>query len=110
MSQPPTGPGWPPQEYPAQGYPPPQPAASPYPAQGYPAQAYPAPQPYPAQGPKPTRSLPPGVPRPPAGVPLAKWLGLDQTVTGSTGNVRSFTSEREFASPIKVPEAAVGED
>ena len=102
--------GYPTQPYPAQGYPPPQPAASPYPAQGYPAQAYPAPQPYPAQAPKPTRSLPPGVPRPPAGVPLAKWLGLDQTVTGSTGNVRSFTSEREFASPIKVPEAAVGED
>lgn len=97
--------------YPAQ----PQPAASPYPAQGYPAQTYPAQgypatQPYPAQAPKPTRSLPPGVPRPPAGVPLAKWLGLDKTVTGSTGNVRSFTSEREFASPIKVPEAPAGED
>ena len=109
-------PAYPAQPYPAQGYPPPQPATSPYPAQGYPAQdypaqAYPAAQPYPVQpAQKPTRSLPPGVPRPPAGVPLAKWLGLDKTVTGSTGDVRSFTSEREFASPIKVPEAVQGED
>ena len=96
--------GYPAQGYPAQAYPAAQPAASPYPAQGYPAQGYPA------QAPKPTRSLPPGVPLPPAGIPLAKWLGLDKTVTGSTGNVRSFTSEREFASPIKVPQAESGGD
>ncbi|QIB33462.1 extensin family protein [Ancylobacter pratisalsi] len=120
--------GAPPQPAPIQpapaqpaGYP-----ASPYPTQGYPAPAsnYPAPNAYPSARPAapPATSRPPGIPLPPAGIPLAKWLGLDTTATGSietakagegtapTGNVRSFTAERQFASPIPVPEAEAGAD
>ncbi|WP_281493690.1 extensin family protein [Ancylobacter koreensis] len=128
-----TAPGYPAQSYPAQSYPAPGYPAQGYPAQGYPAQAapstypapgaypaasdYPAPAspypanrypaaPYPAAAPAPVppagRKNPPGL-LPPASVPLAKWLGLDPTPTGSTGNVRSFTTEREFASPIPAP-------
>ena len=106
--------GYPSQGYPAQGYPaggyPAQPASNPYPAPSYPppAPSYPAPA-APAAAPG-TRPRPPGVPLPPAGIPLAKWLGLDKTVTGSTGNVRSFTTQRQFASPIPVPEAEAGGD
>ncbi|ADH90434.1 Extensin family protein [Ancylobacter novellus DSM 506] len=98
-------PSYPVQNYPAQAAPAPSayPPPSPYP----PASDYPAQQPYPAPAPAPAaapvRSRPPGVPLPPASVPLAKWLGLDPTPTGSTGNVRSFTTEREFASPIPAP-------
>ena len=109
--------GYPTQGYPAQGYP-----AQGYPAQGYPAQGYPAQpaaapaQPYPAPAAAPnTRPRPAGVPLPPAGIPLTQWLGLDKIVTGSTGkaatgDVRSFTAERQFASPIPVPEAETGQD
>lgn len=111
--------GYPAQGYPAQGYPaqgyPAQPAAAPYPAPSYPPPApnYPAPS-TPAAVPA-TRPRPPGVPLPPAGIPLAKWLGLDKIVTGSTGepatgDVRSFTAERQFASPIPAPEADAGQD
>ena len=114
------GPGAPPQNFPAQGYP-----ASGYPAPGggYPSNAYPANQPasgylgaypppaaaprYPGQAAPPPAprgtNRPPGVPLPPAGIPLAKWLGLDTTPTGSTGSVRSFVAERQFASPIPEP-------
>ncbi|MBS9475815.1 extensin-like domain-containing protein [Ancylobacter radicis] len=103
---------YPAQAYPAQGYP-----AGGYPAQGYPASAYPAPAPA-APAPANTRPRPPGVPLPPAGIPLAKWLGLDTTPTGSTGspgtasssNVRSFTQERQFASPIPAPDPVDGAD
>ncbi|WAC28826.1 extensin family protein [Ancylobacter sp. SL191] len=117
---------YPPQGYPVGGYPaggyPGQPAPAAYPAQGYPtqnypAQGYPAPAPKPAAAPKPAPATtrPPGVPLPPAAIPLAKWLGLDTTPTGSTGtasssNVRSFTNERRFASPIPGPEAEGGTD
>lgn len=87
-----------------------------YPAQGYPAQAYPAPSAYPSPAPypaasdypsaypaapaaappaaAPSRRAPPGVPLPPASIPLAKWLGLDPTPTGSTGKARSYTDGR----------------
>ncbi|WP_371347676.1 extensin family protein [Ancylobacter sp. IITR112] len=103
----------------------PAPAASaqPYPAQPYPAQAYPAQRPpvpaypatptYPAARPaappttSPTR--PPGL-LPPGSIPLAKWLGLDTTPTGATGNVRSFTGGRDFASPIPGAPAEAGAD
>ncbi|MBB3772508.1 hypothetical protein FHS55_003120 [Angulomicrobium tetraedrale] len=107
----PTG-GYPAQGYPAQGYPAPNPAPN-YPAQPAAAPSYPAPvyspPPAPASAPA-TRARPPGVPLPPAGIPLAKWLGLDPTPTGSTGNVRAFTGERQFASPIPAPQARDGED
>ncbi|MFT0861927.1 extensin family protein [Ancylobacter sp. G4_0304] len=98
----PAAPSYPAPAYPGEGYP-----AQGYPAQGYPAQPAPVPAAAPAQQ---TRPRPPGVPLPPAGIPLAKWLGLDRTSTGSTGNVRSFTDERQFASPIAAPEAPAGED
>lgn len=107
---------YPAQGYPAESYPPQSPPPQPYPAQGYPAQSYPAqayPEPSaapPAPAAAPSRQRPPGLPLPPASVPLAKWLGLDTEPTGSTGNVRSFTGERQFASPIPVPEAAPGTD
>lgn len=75
----------PPQAYPPQSYP----APAPYPAgSAYPAQAAPA---APVQ---PARRPPPGVPLPPAGIPLAKWLGLDPGPTGASGNARSFTAEK----------------
>ncbi|MDQ0510216.1 hypothetical protein QOZ99_001099 [Angulomicrobium amanitiforme] len=101
--------GYPTGGYPGQGYPAPT-----YPAQGYPAQpaaapAYPA-SAYPSRAPAATPTRPPGVPLPPAGIPLAKWLGLDPTPTGSTGNVRAFAGERQFASPIPAPLARDGED
>lgn len=74
---------------------------TPYPATTYPAPVQPAPayQPPPAAT-KPTR--PDGIPLPPAGIPLAKWLGLDTTATGSIDK-RAYAAERQFASPIPPP-------
>ncbi|GLK70388.1 extensin family protein [Ancylobacter dichloromethanicus] len=97
-------PAAPAQGYPTQGYP-----AQSYPVQGYPASAYPAPAPVAPAPREPAQTRPPGL-LPPGSIPLAKWLGLDTTPTGSTGNVRSFTAEREFASPIPGPEAEAGAD
>ncbi|MCJ8144643.1 extensin family protein [Ancylobacter sp. A5.8] len=108
----PAAPSYPAPAYPAQGYPAQTRPAPGYPTQTYPARVSPA-QPYPAPAVAPTqqtRPRPSGVPLPPAGIPLAKWLGLDRTTTGSTGNVRSFTEERQFASPIEPPDAPAGED
>lgn len=83
------------------------PAPQGYPTRTYPAQAYPpAAPPAPAA---PARTRPPGL-LPPGSIPLAKWLGLDTTPTTSTGNVRSFTTEREFASPIPGVGAEAGTD
>lgn len=93
------------------GYAPDPYPTAPAPAQAYPGPSYPLPA-YPASAPPPaapSRPQPPGL-LPPASIPLAKWLGLDTTVTGSTGNVRSFTKEREFASPIPAPQAEAGAD
>lgn len=93
--------------YPADPYPAaPTPA---YPAQTYPASAYPAPTPARAAPAAPAQTRPPGL-LPPASIPLAKWLGLDPTPTGSTGSVRSFTGERQFASPIPGAQAPDSED
>ena len=78
-----------------------------YPAQPYPGQAYPAPR-APAAAP-PASTRPPGL-LPPGSIPLAKWLGLDTTPTGTSGNVRSFTAERPFASPIPGVAAEAGSD
>jgi hypothetical protein len=84
VSMPPTGPGWPTQEYPApnHGYPPPQQGPPGYPPPGYPAPGYPpagyAPPPgyqaYPPPGyPPPGYGPPPGYPGypgyPPPGYP-----------------------------------------
>ncbi|WP_018387801.1 extensin family protein [Ancylobacter sp. FA202] len=88
------------------------PAQRGYPAQAYPAQTYPAqtyPTPAPAAPAAPARPRPPGL-LPPGSIPLAKWLGLDTTPTAATGNVRSFTTEREFASPIRGVAAPAGGD
>ncbi|WP_428031306.1 extensin family protein [Ancylobacter sp.] len=95
--------GYAPDPYPA------APAAQGYPAQTYPAQGYPAPAPVAPAPATPARTRPPGL-LPPGSIPLAKWLGLDTTPTGATGNVRSFTTERAFASPIPGPEAEPGAD
>ncbi|TCK23327.1 extensin-like protein [Ancylobacter aquaticus] len=80
-----------------------------YPAQTYPAQTYPAPAPVAPPSTPPARTRPPGL-LPPGSIPLAKWLGLDTTPVEATGNVRSFTTQREFASPIPGPEAETGAD
>ncbi|WP_425104908.1 extensin family protein [Ancylobacter sp.] len=88
--------------YAADPYPAPAPAAPAYPAQSYPAPRAPAPA-------APASTRPPGL-LPPGSIPLAKWLGLDTTPTGTAGDARSFTTTREFASPIPPPAAATGSD
>ena len=85
------------------------PAHQTYPAQTYPAQTYPTPAPVAPAPATPVRARPPGL-LPPGSIPLAKWLGLDTTPTAATGDVRSFTTEREFASPIKGVAAPAGGD
>ena len=93
--------------YVADPYPAPAPATPAYPAQSYPAPSYPEPRaPAPAA---PASTRPPGL-LPPGSIPLAKWLGLDTTTTGTAGDARSFTTTREFASPIPPPVATNGSD
>jgi hypothetical protein len=74
VSMPPTGPGWPAQDYPAphQGYPPPPQGPPGYPPPGYPPQGYPPPgYPPPGYGPPPGYPgyPPPGYPPPGYGPP-----------------------------------------
>ncbi|MDQ0348402.1 extensin family protein [Ancylobacter vacuolatus] len=99
--------GYPAQTYPAQARPAQARPVQARPAQTYPAQTYPTPAP--AAPAAPARTRPPGL-LPPGSIPLAKWLGLDTTPTASTGNVRSFTTEREFASPIPGVDVEKGAD